>query len=35
MHRQDHLRAKTGTFTTPKARRIRELTRYDGKKWIY
>ena len=27
--------AKTGTFTTPKARRIRELTRYDGKKWIY
>ena len=23
--------AKTGTFTTPKARRIRELTRYDGK----
>ncbi len=26
--------AKTGTFTTPKARRIRELTRYDGKKWI-
>ena len=27
--------AKTGTFTTPKARRIRELTRYDGKQWIY
>ena len=27
--------AKTGTCTTPKARRIRELTRYDGKKWIY
>ena len=27
--------AKTGTFTAPKARRIRELTRYDGKKWIY
>ena len=27
--------AKSGTFTTPKARRIRELTRYDGKKWIY
>ena len=26
--------AKTGTFTTPKARRIRELTRYDGKKWL-
>ena len=27
--------AKTGPFTPPKARRIRELTRYDGKKWIY
>ena len=27
--------AKTGTFTTPNARRIRDLTRYDGKKWIY
>ena len=27
--------AKTGTFTAPKARRIRELTRYDGKTWIY
>lgn len=27
--------AKTGSFTSPKARRIREITRYDGKKWIY
>ena len=27
--------AKAGTFKSPKARRIREITRYDGKKWIY
>ncbi len=27
--------AKTGEFKSPKARRIREITRYDGKKWIY
>ena len=27
--------AKTGTFTTPKARRIGVVSRYDGKKWIY
>lgn len=27
--------AKSGEFKSPKARRIREITRYDGKKWIY
>lgn len=27
--------AKAGNYTSPRARRIRELTRYDGTKWIY
>lgn len=35
MHRQDHLRGQDRHLHDPKARRIRELTRYDGKKWIY